>query len=161
MMNAATSEESFALYLQHVLPDRDILLNAVGVAVFQNESLLLHRRHDGLWSLPGGHVEPGESLEEAARRETVEETGIEPLNLHLWTVVSGSGAFIQEESRRRYYITTIFQSTSSIGQLRVSHESADVAWFSLSEMPTPVSVTVAAAIAAWCGKEVEILTVLR
>ena len=51
-------------------------------AVFRGDRiLLLHRSSDaanpGLWDLPGGHVEPGESLIQAARRETREETGFD------------------------------------------------------------------------------------
>ncbi len=51
-----------------------------GTAVFRGDRiLLLHRspnaKNPGLWDLPGGHVEPGESLVQAARRETREETG--------------------------------------------------------------------------------------
>ncbi|MGK3996655.1 NUDIX domain-containing protein [Sorangium sp. So ce1024] len=39
--------------------------------------LLVHeRKHDQLWYLPAGRVEPGETFEEAARRETLEETGV-------------------------------------------------------------------------------------
>ncbi len=41
------------------------------------EVLVIHHRGQGLWRLPKGRVEPGESLEETARRETAEETGLQ------------------------------------------------------------------------------------
>ena len=50
-------------------------------AVFRGSDVLLIQRakgtFTGLWSLPGGHVEPGERAIEAAAREVLEETGIE------------------------------------------------------------------------------------
>lgn len=50
------------------------------MAVFRNRTVLLGERGKGamagLWSLPGGHVEPGEKAAEAARREVEEETGV-------------------------------------------------------------------------------------
>ena len=55
---------------------------AAGAAIFRNDQiLLLHRSplasNPGAWDLPGGHVEPGETLSRAARREVREETGFE------------------------------------------------------------------------------------
>lgn len=49
---------------------------SVSALVFRGRELLLMRRSDnGYWSLPGGFVEIGESVSEAARREVLEETG--------------------------------------------------------------------------------------
>jgi 8-oxo-dGTP diphosphatase len=53
----------------------------VGAVVVHDGRLLVVRRGrepgKGLWSVPGGRVEPGESLVEACRREVLEETGLE------------------------------------------------------------------------------------
>lgn len=50
-------------------------------AIFRDRSVLLGERGKGalagMWSLPGGHVEPGERAADAARREVAEETGVE------------------------------------------------------------------------------------
>lgn len=55
---------------------------SAGTAIFRGDRiLLLHRsinaRNPGIWDLPGGHVEPRETLATAAKRETLEETGFE------------------------------------------------------------------------------------
>lgn len=54
---------------------------AVSTAVFRDGLVLLAERgkppYSGVWSLPGGHVEPGETVRTAALREIREETGIE------------------------------------------------------------------------------------
>ncbi|GMA63748.1 hypothetical protein GCM10025859_41880 [Alicyclobacillus fastidiosus] len=49
-----------------------------GAFVFNSEgSLLLHQRTDnGFWGFPGGYMELGETLEDTARREVFEETGL-------------------------------------------------------------------------------------
>lgn len=51
-----------------------------GVAVRAGALLLVQRAtdpHAGRWSVPGGHVEPGETLASAVEREVLEETGLE------------------------------------------------------------------------------------
>ena len=54
---------------------------AVGAVVFKDECVLLVRRgqppSEDLWAIPGGSVEIGETLQEAAEREILEETGIQ------------------------------------------------------------------------------------
>jgi ADP-ribose pyrophosphatase YjhB (NUDIX family) len=65
-------------------PDRDAALPAVpcvGAVVHDAAGRLLlirrgHAPHAGLWSLPGGRVEPGESAAAAVEREVLEETGL-------------------------------------------------------------------------------------
>jgi len=53
---------------------------AVGVIVFRDDKVLLVKRADppgqGLWAIPGGRVNLGETLKETAKREVREETGI-------------------------------------------------------------------------------------
>ncbi|MDH5191272.1 MAG: NUDIX hydrolase [Gammaproteobacteria bacterium] len=65
---------------------------AVGIILFnsQNEVLLIKRANppaEGLWTLPGGKVKYGESLEQACIREMLEETGINVRPLKLIEVV--------------------------------------------------------------------------
>lgn len=54
---------------------------AASAVLFRGQSVLLTERGDGpsegLWSLPGGSIEAGETAEDAARREVSEETGLE------------------------------------------------------------------------------------
>ncbi len=60
---------------------RVIPVAAVSAAIFREGKVLLVRRGQapaaGRWSLPGGHIEPGETARDAAARELREETGIE------------------------------------------------------------------------------------
>lgn len=53
---------------------------AASAAIFRGREVLLVERGkgnlEGWWSLPGGHIEPGERARDAARREVHEETGI-------------------------------------------------------------------------------------
>ncbi len=54
--------------------------------------LLLGKRNDnGKWTLPGGHLEPGESPEDGARRELLEETGLTPVSLTFLRQAKGPG----------------------------------------------------------------------
>ena len=47
-----------------------------GGVVLRGEKFLAMKRFNGVWLLPKGHVDPGETLEETAVREVAEETGL-------------------------------------------------------------------------------------
>ena len=63
---------------RHAYPDKPQV--AVGAIVMRDDKVLLVKRSKapgkGLWAVPGGRVELGETLQEAAEREVTEETGI-------------------------------------------------------------------------------------
>ena len=65
--------------MSRLYPNRPIV--GVGVVVIRNGQILLERRKNdpgrGKWSIPGGIVELGETLEQTVTRETLEETGLE------------------------------------------------------------------------------------
>lgn len=110
---------------------------AAGAAVFDTEGrLLMQRRTDsGMWALPGGGMEPTESLPETAVRETLEETGIDIEITGLvgaytdprHVIVYGDG-----EVRRQFNIC--FRGRPVGGTLAVSDESTCVRWIPRDEL---------------------------
>ncbi|ANN66066.1 NUDIX domain-containing protein [Bordetella bronchialis] len=65
--------------LRALVGPRPLLCPCVRVVLERPDgTVLLHARADfaGMWGLPGGHIEIGESAEQAARREILEETGL-------------------------------------------------------------------------------------
>lgn len=82
--------------LREVVGSRPLNLAGVAVAVFNEQGqILLQQRWNGMWGVPGGFVELGESIEAAGRREVLEETGIEIGTLQLATVFSGKECFVK------------------------------------------------------------------
>ncbi len=73
-----------------------ILAGAAVLVINQQGHLLMMRRTDiPCWGIPGGGMEPGESLEETAARETLEETGLRVGSLKLLDVFSGPELIFQ------------------------------------------------------------------
>src|SRR5262249_62246204 len=75
-----------------------------GVLVMRRGRVLWGRRRgshgEGYYAAPGGHIEFGESFEQAARREVSEETGLEIVDLRLLSV--GNYVFKRKDGERHY-----------------------------------------------------------
>jgi NAD+ diphosphatase len=108
-----------------------------------NELLLARGRRwaSGWYSLIAGFVEPGETLEEAVRREVMEEVGIEVKNIQYF----GSQPWPFPNS-----LMTGFTAEYAGGELRLEEaEIADAGWFTVDNMPnTPTKVSISGQLIA-------------
>jgi len=105
------------------------------------EILLIQRADNAHWGLPGGHVEPGESVAQAAAREVLEETGCEievgrliGVYSHpdLQTVESSSGECSQ-------FVNLCFEArvTGEIGRPTTPEETLNTGFFPSDDLPEP------------------------
>jgi len=97
--------------------------------------LLTRRADNGLWCLPGGHMEPGESAKEACIRETLEETGLTVDVIKLIGVYSSPDRVIQYEDSNLFQpVSLTFEAVPSGGILVTSSETTAFGYFSLDEI---------------------------
>ncbi len=94
------------------------------------EILLIRRADNGNWALPGGAMDIGESLPEAAVRETAEETGIEVAIVGLVGIYSDPRHVILYTSNGevRQEFSVVFKARPVGGEPRPSDESREVRW---------------------------------
>jgi len=118
-------------------PDRPIL--CASAAVFRDGRVLLGSRrnppYDQVFSLPGGLVETGESLEEAALRELEEETGVRGkiVCFNGWREVIHRDA---EDRVQRHYVIASFIAHWVSGEGEPSEELGRVIWANEDEVRT-------------------------
>ncbi|PGZ50521.1 DNA mismatch repair protein MutT [Bacillus anthracis] len=129
--------------LRKIVGSRPLNLAGVAVAVFNEQGqILLQQRQNGIWGVPGGFVELGESTEEAGRREVFEETGIEIGTLQLISVFSGKEFFVKLPNGDEFYPITIAYLCKDIkgGLLKADGiESLSVQFFDFDKLPENIS----------------------
>jgi 8-oxo-dGTP pyrophosphatase MutT (NUDIX family) len=114
-----------------------ILPGAAVIIVNDKGEILLQSRHDHIWGLPGGLMELGESFEETARREVLEETGLSLGKLRLLDVFSGSHYYFKISNGDEFYAATVVYTTKEYqGELKLDLvETMDLKFFSLNDLP--------------------------
>ena len=102
------------------------------VALRDGKLLLIQRSDDKLWALPGGLVEIGETLADAAQRELWEETGIRGRVTRLLGIFDSR----QWQTRTKVQLySAIFQAEAESGVLTPSSETSAVAFFDEMDLP--------------------------
>lgn len=110
----------------------------IGVIIRKGDQVLLMQRQNshgaGTWSMPGGHLEYGESPQECAIREAEEEVGVLITDLTFCTITND---IFEEEGK--HYVTIWMEGKYVSGEARVNsaREMSAVGWFSWSALPTP------------------------
>jgi len=121
--------------LQRKYPDRPIV--GVGAILFAEEKVLLVKRGQepalGQWSIPGGAVDPGETLEQALIREVYEETHLEVKVLALVKVLER--IFREPDGRVAYhYVLIDFLCERRGGDLMADSDASEARFVPLQEL---------------------------
>jgi 8-oxo-dGTP diphosphatase len=107
------------------------VIPAVSVALRRGAALLLVKRgrdpSKGLYAFPGGRVEDGETIEEAARREVLEETGLVLQDVRLLRMIELEAASIRYELH-------VFTAELHRGEAVAADDAEAAGWFTLDDM---------------------------
>ena len=112
---------------------------AIGVAAIvfhQNKVLLVQRANEpgkDQWSFPGGKLHAGETLKQAAERETLEETGVKVSAnsiAHTFEMIE----YDDNQALKFHYIIIDLEATYLAGQAEAGDDALDARWVSMKEM---------------------------
>jgi 8-oxo-dGTP diphosphatase len=132
----------------------------IGVMLLRGNKILLGKRNDdpekassslngaGTWTMPGGKLHFGETFEDAAIRETLEETGIRPRSLRVIAVNNNKVETAQ-------FITIGLMSDDFEGEAKVMEpeEITEWKWFELDKLPSPMYFPSAKILKNYRGSE--------
>lgn len=124
-------------WIRSYVGNQEIILNfSGGILTNQNNEILLQLRSDKkLWGLPGGTIEKGESVERAAIREVLEETGIQVKITALLGIYSNYFDTYPNGDKAQT-ITTMFIFETIESSISIDHaETLDLRFFSRDNLP--------------------------
>ena len=128
MMKCPHCQEPISVY-RNPVPTVDIIIEVEDRGI-----VLIERRNPPPgWALPGGFVDYGESLEEAARREAFEETGLEVEDLRQFRAYSDPN-----RDPRQHTITNVFLARAR-GEPRGGDDARRARLFTAENLPGPIA----------------------
>lgn len=111
----------------------------IGVFIFKNGKFLMGKRMgshgSGTWSVPGGHLEFSESFADTAKREVLEETGVNIKNIRFGAVTND---YFKKEDK--HYATIWMLSDYESGEAIIMEPDKCIGqdWFDFDTLPSPL-----------------------
>lgn len=140
------------LYKQHPLfkPNQPWLPSVHGVVLNDAKAMLVHRREDHpFWALPGGKLDPGESLVDCLKREMKEETGLEVVPEKLLGVFSSPEYLLSAGEKVFQPLLIVFLCKTMGGSLTPNSESLSFEWLDQENIGTSDTFPLIKEIARW------------
>ena len=125
-----------------------------GAVILRGSTILLLRRVNapeaGAWGIPGGKVDPFETVPDAVRREVEEETGLRLGQLELLCVVDQI-----DRREREHWVAPAYLSVTFTGEARIREPAkhSGLEWFGLDALPQPLTTPTVVALAALRARE--------
>lgn len=121
--------------MKRLYPNQPVV--GVGAIIIRKGEILLEKRKNdpgrGKWSIPGGLVELGESLEQAVIREVKEETNLEVENPELVDVVDNAELDASGQIKYHFVIVDYFVKLKD-GTLKASSDAEELRWVAFHEV---------------------------
>jgi 8-oxo-dGTP pyrophosphatase MutT (NUDIX family) len=132
----------YIMDLRKIVGTRPLIMSGACVLLVHDSTLLLERRTDnGMWGLPGGSLEPGESMEQVARRELFEETGFKAKSLELMNIFSGDELYYKYPNGDEVYnVVAAYICKEFDGTLKQDDiEVEEIKFFNIKDIPDNIS----------------------
>lgn len=130
--------------LRKYVGHQPLILPGSNVIILNDKGqILLQEREPGIYGLPGGLMELGESFEETARREVLEETGLHIESLQLCQVYSGPDYYVENPNGDTFYsVSAVYKTSEYSGEILADEiESISLQFFSATQLPDGIMVS--------------------
>jgi 8-oxo-dGTP pyrophosphatase MutT (NUDIX family) len=133
-----------------------LILAGSGVLIFnqRNELLMMMRTDIRCWGIPGGCLEPGETLEQTAARETFEETGLRINHVTLFDIFSGPELVFQYPNGDVVVnVSAVYISRDAQGEIALNpEEHTGWQYFALDRLPEDISPPIKPVLARYIAR---------